>query len=234
MSSIARREQTEDAAHVAKQDVERDAALSVRQRVAKRVLDLCLAVPLLVLCAPFFILLAICIRVDSRGPFLFRQKRVGLLGREFELLKFRTMQVGSDAVHRAYVREWMHAGEDARQRNGEFKLADDARITRVGRVLRQYSLDELPQLINVVLGDMSLVGPRPALPYEVEDYVTWQRERLRVPPGITGLWQVSGRNRLSFQEMMMMDITYVKTQSPLRDLSILLRTLPVVLRGTGN
>lgn len=232
MNSIANSRMTQPC--VAEPAAHRDTNSSISQRIMKRTLDLCIAIPLLLMCAPAFLVIGCGIRVDSRGPALFRQKRVGLLGKRFELLKFRTMYLGSDEVHRAYVREWMHAGQDARQFNGEFKLADDVRITRIGRILRKYSLDEFPQLLNVVLGDMSLVGPRPALPYEVADYEPWQRERLGVPPGITGLWQVSGRNQLTFDEMVALDIEYARTASVWTDLRILLRTIPVVLRGTGN
>lgn len=211
-----------------------DVTLPRLHRFAKRSLDLILSCLLLLLCAPAFLVIMICIRLDSCGPALFRQKRIGLLGREFEFLKFRTMFVGADDVHRAYVREWMHAGERARQPNGEFKLSRDQRITRVGRFLRRYSIDELPQLLNVLRGEMSLVGPRPALGYEVADYEPWQRDRLCVPPGITGLWQVSGRNRLSFEEMVKLDIRYARNCSLWLDFHILLRTLPTVLRGTGH
>ena len=206
----------------------------MNQPLAKRCLDLLLSSLLLLLCAPAFLVVVICIRLDSHGPAFFRQKRVGLAGKEFELFKFRTMLDCRDEVHREYVREWMHSGEGARQRNGEFKLAEDQRITSIGRLLRRYSIDELPQLINVLCGEMSLVGPRPALAYEVADYEPWQRERLGVRPGITGLWQVSGRNQLSFHEMVVLDIQYVQLGSFWNDLYILLRTIPTVLRGTGH
>jgi lipopolysaccharide/colanic/teichoic acid biosynthesis glycosyltransferase len=204
------------------------------QSLVKRILDLAIAVPLLLVSLPLFAVIALWIRRTSSGPAWFHQQRIGYLGRPFTLLKFRTMSSGDDAVHRAYVRQWMHEGKHAQQPHGYFKLADDPRITRVGRFLRRYSLDELPQLINVVRGEMSLVGPRPALPYEVADYEPWQRERLQVRPGLTGLWQVSGRNRLSFDRMVKLDVLYIRTQSTFGDLSILMKTASVVLQGTGH
>ncbi len=171
---------------------------------------------------------------------LFRQWRVGAGGRRFQVLKFRTMTDGaSEAAHRDYVRRLLREDEAA-PGNGNgggdavFKLVDDKRITRVGRWLRKTSLDELPQLFNVLVGDMSLVGPRPPLAYEVEAYEHWQFDRLGVKPGITGLWQVSGRNRLTYRRMCELDAEYVRTWSVLLDLRIMLRTVPVVLMNSGK
>lgn len=205
------------------------------QSLLKRGLDLTIALPSLIAVSPLLAILGLWIRRSSEGPALFRQRRIDYRGRVFTMLKFRTMSLsGDEALHRAYVRRWIHDGERAQQPDGSFKIADDPRITRVGGFLRRYSLDELPQLINVVRGEMSLVGPRPALAYEVEEYEPWQRERLRVRPGLTGLWQVSGRNRLSFERMVKLDVLYIRTRSFFGDLGILLKTASIVLRGTGH
>lgn len=156
-------------------------------------------------------------------------------GRIFLFIKFRTMRAGADdSVHRDYQRKYI-AGQPDTNRGDEvrpvYKLHDDPRVTRVGHVLRRLSLDELPQLLNVLRGDMSVVGPRPPIPYEVEAYELWHRKRLDMKPGLTGLWQVSGRNRLSFDEMVRLDLFYIENWSLLLDLKIILRTLPVMLRG---
>jgi lipopolysaccharide/colanic/teichoic acid biosynthesis glycosyltransferase len=141
---------------------------------------------------------------------------------------------GSDDAHREYTQQWICEGEGARQQNGAFKLEHDSRVTRPGCFLRKYSFDELPQLLNVLRGDMSLVGPRPAMAYEVAEYAPWQRERLNAPPGISGLWQVSGRNQLSFARMVELDLEYIRNWSLMNDIRILFRTIPVVLFGTGH
>ncbi len=156
-------------------------------------------------------------------------------GRVFLFYKFRTMRVDADdAAHREYQRRFIAGAPDANLGDDErpaYKLRGDTRVTRVGNVLRRLSLDELPQLLNVVRGDMSIVGPRPPIPYEVEAYDLWHRKRLDMKPGLTGLWQVSGRNRLSFEEMVRLDLYYIENWSLLLDLKIILRTLPVMLRG---
>jgi lipopolysaccharide/colanic/teichoic acid biosynthesis glycosyltransferase len=153
------------------------------------------------------------------------------------MLKLRTMKTSAaDSVHRQYVQRWISDGRKANaDDNGGtvFKLANDSRVTSVGRILRKFSLDELPQLFNVVRGDMSLIGPRPALPYEVEHYQDWHRRRLEGLPGITGLWQVSGRNQISFDEMVKLDVKYLEDWSLATDIQILFRTIPVLLRGEG-
>ena len=164
-------------------------------------------------------------------------------GTPFELLKFRTMRPASDAAHREYVSRWISPARRAGangvsdriyQRDEIYKMTDDPRITRLGAILRRFSLDELPQLINVLRGEMSLIGPRPAIPYEVAMYQDWHRRRLTALPGLTGLWQVSGRNRLSFDEMVRLDIDYIDHWSLARDLAILARTPRAVMRGDGR
>jgi exopolysaccharide biosynthesis polyprenyl glycosylphosphotransferase len=194
--------------------------------LGKRALDLAVAVPLVMLLAPLFALLAVLIRVDSPGPAFFRQRRVGKGGAAFTLWKFRTM--ATDAEARLDALRAAGAGGD-----GLFKLADDPRVTRVGRWLRRTSLDELPQLINVLRGEMSLVGPRPALPREVAEFDDFTLRRLRVTPGITGLWQVSGRSDTSFATYSRLDAYYAENRTLAGDLAILGRTLPAVLRSKG-
>ena len=197
---------------------------------AKRVLDVSLGAIALVLSAPLLVLAAIAIRISSHGPVLFRQRRIGQAGKPFTMWKFRSMRVtNDDSTHRAYVRAMLLGGEQLPSgRLGLHKLDDD-RVTAVGRLLRRTSVDELPQLFNVLRGDMSLVGPRPALPWEVELFSPVDRVRFDVKPGITGLWQVSGRSRLTMRQALELDRAYVTQQSLLLDLKILLKTLPVVL-----
>jgi exopolysaccharide biosynthesis polyprenyl glycosylphosphotransferase len=209
--------------------------LSGAARVTKRGFDIAVSLAALVLLSPLWLVIAALIKLDSKGGVFYRQERVGMDGRVFLFLKFRTMRADSDdSVHRDYQRKLIagrpdtNLGDDARP---VYKLRDDPRVTRTGRVLRRLSLDELPQLLNVLRGEMSLVGPRPPIPYEVEAYELWHRKRLDVKPGLTGLWQVSGRNRLSFDEMVRLDLFYIENWSPLLDLKIILRTLPVMLRG---
>jgi lipopolysaccharide/colanic/teichoic acid biosynthesis glycosyltransferase len=206
-------------------------------RVFKRAIDVLGSILALLIFSPVFLVIALAIKLNSRGPVLFRQQRVGQYGALFTFLKFRSMYTNSDPrSHMEYVRR-MIAGEAKKQPsngNGEgvYKLTDDDRITRVGAFLRRSSLDELPQLFNVLKGEMSLVGPRPPLPYEVAVYDLWHRRRLlEAKPGITGLWQVSGRNRIDFDEMVRLDLTYAKTWSPWLDVKILLRTPRAVLEG---
>ena len=205
----------------------REMAFPRHQQVVKRVMDVLLASTALVLLAPLMALIALAIKVDSpQGPVLFRQVRVGKDGRYFYLYKFRSMVPEAEAL-----KPRLAAMNEA---DGPlFKIRNDPRLTRVGRVLRRFSLDELPQFFNVVRGDMSLVGPRPALPEEVAHYEPWHRKRLTVLPGITGLWQISGRSDLTFDEMMLLDIYYVEHWSLLLDLRILLLTVPKVILGEG-
>ena len=203
-------------------------AVAMGTTFAKRGLDLIGASALVIVSLPLWVAIAIGIKLTSAGPVFFRQERVGLKGSTFTLLKFRTMHDGvSDAPHRAFITQMIVSNMtsvDATPDDGAFKLAGDHRITRIGRLLRRTSLDELPQLLNVLRGEMSLVGPRPAIAYEIDSYEPWQRERLDVLPGITGLWQVSGRNRLSYNEMCKLDVEYVRHRTLIQDIGIMLRT----------
>lgn len=202
--------------------------------VLKRALDVVIAAVAIALLLPVFLVLTALIRVDSPGPALFRQTRLGRGGRPFTMYKLRTMSSDADeSVHKAYVERLLTAGNSATPLAGDlYKLDGDRRITTVGAVLRRSSLDELPQLINVLRGDMSLVGPRPALPYEAQLMPTRHLARFQVRPGITGLWQVSGRNRLTMRQALDLDVVYVETWSLGRDFGIMLRTVPAVLRGS--
>jgi exopolysaccharide biosynthesis polyprenyl glycosylphosphotransferase len=201
--------------------------------VTKRAMDIAGSVLALLLFAPVLLAIALAIRVTSKGPVFFRQNRVGQSGEEFVFFKFRTMHVDNDPrVHQQYVRQLI-AGRAQRHPNGNgkgvYKLTKDSRITCIGRFLRRTSLDELPQLFNVLRGEMSLVGPRPAIAYEVEAYDTWHRQRIfEAKPGITGLWQVNGRSHVNFDEMVRLDLQYARTWSPWMDLKILMRT-PVAM-----
>ncbi|MFN8024891.1 MAG: sugar transferase [Acidimicrobiia bacterium] len=196
------------------------------QRLVKGAFDRIVSAVLLVLLSPVLLVLAIVVRTGSRGPALYRQRRVGLLGREFTMYKFRTMVVGADEQ----VDDLAHLNES----DGVlFKIRDDPRTTRSGRFLRKHSLDELPQLWNVLVGDMSIVGPRPPLPSEVQRYGTDAQRRLLVKPGMSGLWQVSGRAELSWDESVRLDLYYVENWSPLLDAQILWRTVGAVVRGRG-
>jgi lipopolysaccharide/colanic/teichoic acid biosynthesis glycosyltransferase len=200
----------------------------------KRCFDLVVGGLALLLLSPLLVLVGIAIRLTSRGPALIRQERIGYRRRPFQMFKFRTMCChADDAAHRAYVASMLNGDEPCRAENGVYKLVDDPRITGVGRFLRRSSLDELPQLINVVMGTMSLVGPRPMLPWEVELLGPEQMVRYEVPPGVTGLWQVSGRNALTMVQALELDREYVQRHCFRLDLAILLRTVPVVLTGRG-
>ncbi|MFN2577123.1 MAG: sugar transferase [Pyrinomonadaceae bacterium] len=209
--------------------------LSSGARIVKRTSDLVIATLALTVLSPLWLLIALLIKLDSRGPVFYKQERVGMDGRIFLFYKFRSMRVGSeDTLHREYQRAYINGRPDSNLGDDDrpvFKLRADDRITRVGKLLRKTSLDELPQLFNVVRGDMSIVGPRPPIPYEVENYQLWHRKRLDMKPGITGLWQVSGRNRLPFDEMVRMDLYYIENWSLLLDIKIVLQTLPVMWRG---
>jgi lipopolysaccharide/colanic/teichoic acid biosynthesis glycosyltransferase len=199
----------------------------------RRTTDFLVATLLLLLATPLLVLIALAIRIDSKGPVLFRQRRVGRGQREFTIFKFRTMCHDADATrHRKYV-QTLIGGNSQAERGRLYKLSVDDRVTRVGRVLRSWSLDELPQLINVLRGQMALVGPRPVIPYEVEMYPKDYLRRFAVKPGLTGLWQVSGRNERTYDEMVSFDIEYAEADSLLLDLRILIKTVPVVLRRQG-
>lgn len=212
--------------------------LTDAERLVKRISDILIALVAIILTAPIWIVSAILIKLDSTGGVLFRQERVGMDGRLFLCYKFRTMRQGADdTVHReAYIKN-IEGHSEANSGDEESpvfgKVKDDPRVTRIGKFLRRTSLDELPQLLNVLRGDMSVVGPRPPIPYEVVEYDIHHRRRLDMKPGITGLWQVSGRNRLSFQEMVDIDLFYIENWSLWLDLKIVLLTLPAILRGDG-
>ena len=205
----------------------------------KRIMDIVGSALALVLFLPLLLLIALAIKLTSKGPVFFRQKRVGQYGEQFVFLKFRSMYVNNDAsVHKAYVKQLIAGSAQSHPANGSgegvYKLTRDARITRIGSFLRRTSLDELPQFINVLKGEMSLVGPRPAIAYEVEAYDIWHRRRvLEAKPGITGLWQVNGRSRIKFDDMVRLDLRYAKTWSPWMDLKILMRTPAAVVFGDG-
>ncbi len=204
----------------------KDVAIRGWNLVIKRALDIVLSVAALVLGAPLHLLIALAIKLDSRGPIFFTQKRIGRKGRPFTVFKFRTMHERAEVE-----KDRLTALNEA---SGPlFKIRDDPRVTRVGRLLRRASLDELPQIINILLGEMSWVGPRPGTPDEVARYLPWQRKRLEVLPGLTGLWQASGRSDLSFEQMIRLDIYYIENWSLWLDLVILLRTIPAVILGKG-
>jgi exopolysaccharide biosynthesis polyprenyl glycosylphosphotransferase len=212
--------------------------LSDAERFTKRAFDILISAVLLVLLSPIWIAISILIKLDSRGSVLFKQERVGMDGRKFLCYKFRTMKTDADEeLHREAYRKNIegateaNAGDDEKPVFG--KVKNDPRVTRFGRFLRRTSLDELPQFLNVLIGDMSIVGARPPIPYEVEDYDIKHRKRLDMKPGITGLWQVSGRNRLTFEEMVQIDLYYIENWSLWLDLKIILLTLPAILRGDG-
>ena len=211
--------------------------------LVKRAIDIVGSIVGLILFSPFFLAIAILVKLTSPGPILFRQERVGLYGKKFTFLKFRTMQVNNDPrVHEEYVKKLIAGTVDGGSDDGNgggcskpvFKITNDKRVTQVGRILRKTSLDELPQFINVLLGDMSLVGPRPPIPYEVRNYDIWHRCRVvEVKPGITGLWQVMGRSTTSFDEMVRLDIRYSREWSIWLDLKILAMTPWAVFKGKG-
>jgi lipopolysaccharide/colanic/teichoic acid biosynthesis glycosyltransferase len=203
--------------------------------LGKRLFDLAAAFAVLILLSPLLILVAATVRLNTPGPALIQQTRLGQRRRQFVLYKFRTMYLGSsDDVHREYVRKLLTQDHPpVGGRRGLYKLEGDARVTPVGRLLRRTSIDELPQLFNVIRGDMSLVGPRPPLPWEAELIGQVYDQRFRVPPGLTGLWQVSGRNRLTMKQGLDLDMEYVRRQSFSLDLAILLKTVPVVLTTRG-
>jgi lipopolysaccharide/colanic/teichoic acid biosynthesis glycosyltransferase len=204
-------------------------------RAAKRAMDLLLASGMLLAFSPVMVVIALLIRLTSPGPVLFRQVRVGYWQSPFVMLKFRTMHQGiDDTIHRSYVTA-MLTGQiaSAEAERGIFKLTRDPRVTSIGSFLRRTSLDELPQLINVLRGQMSLVGPRPVLPWEGKLFEPWDRVRFAVRPGITGLWQVTGRNALMMQQALDLDVEYALRRTILLDLVILLRTIPSVLFRRG-
>ena len=204
-------------------------------RLAKRMLDLSAALLCLIVLCPLLLTVGVLIRLNTPGPALFRQTRLGKDRRTFVLYKFRTMYTGcSDDAHREYVRKLLTEDQPPDGgRNGVFKLDGDDRITPIGRLIRRTSIDELPQLLNVIRGDMSLVGPRPALAWEADMFDAVYFARFAVPPGLTGLWQVSGRNSLTMRQGLELDLEYVRSHSLALDLKILFKTVPVVLSTHG-
>jgi lipopolysaccharide/colanic/teichoic acid biosynthesis glycosyltransferase len=201
----------------------------------KRALDIFGSLFALVAFLPLFVVIPILIKLTSKGPVLFCQTRVGQFGREFKFYKFRSMKVSNDhSIHEQYVSKLIAGHNDAGQKNGTYKLTNDPRVTPIGRVLRKTSLDELPQFINVLLNDMSLVGPRPPLPYEYRRYRPWHKRRvLELKPGITGIWQVEGRSRTTFDEMVRLDLKYSYERSLWLDLKLLVQTPVAMFSGNG-
>jgi lipopolysaccharide/colanic/teichoic acid biosynthesis glycosyltransferase len=217
---------------------ERDESKKVHRKT-KRAMDIVGSLAALVLLAPLFLIVALAVKLTSKGPILFRQRRIGQYGKSFTFLKFRSMYVGNDAgIHREYVKQLI-AGKAERQssngnQEGVYKLTKDPRVTSIGAFLRKTSLDEIPQFLNVLRGEMSLVGPRPPVPYEVESYDFWHRRRvLEAKPGITGLWQVKGRSRVKFDDMVRLDLQYARTWSPWLDVKIMLQTPGAMVIGEG-
>ena len=208
-------------------------------RILKRTIDIAGSVAALLLLSPLLLIISGLIKLTSKGPILFRQERMGQFGTRFQFLKFRSMVEGNDpTIHKEYVRSLISGkngvAQPSAKRTSVYKLTEDPRITPVGKLLRRTSLDELPQFWNVLTGDMSLVGPRPPIPYEALSYDIWHRRRvLEAKPGITGLWQVSGRSSTSFNDMVRLDLKYAKAWSLGLDIKILLRTPRVVLFGDG-
>ncbi len=204
------------------------------RQMGKRTFDIVASSIALITLSPVLASIGVLIRLDSPGPAIFRQTRVGLNGKLFTCLKFRTMVDKADeTVHQAAIKR-LWAGErlsDSPDR--AYKMSGDSRVTRVGRWLRQTSLDELPQLVNVLKGEMSIVGPRPIIPYEFELLQEWHLERHTVLPGITGLWQVRGRSRVGMEEMLALDVEYARTWSFLGDLQLIMLTIPAILTGRG-
>lgn len=211
--------------------------LNVNYLRFKRIMDVAFTLLLLPFVGFVLLIVAILVRIDSDGPILFRQKRIGQDGVEFEFLKFRSMYINNDdSQHRSAIEQFMSGSLIDASTNSAtpYKLKVDPRVTRVGKFIRKTSLDELPQFFNVLRGEMSLVGPRPPLAYEVEHYNNHDKLRLSGKPGLTGTWQVYGRSRVSFTEMVEMDISYLRQQSLLYDLKLIFLTIPVMLFGRGG
>ena len=205
----------------------------------KRIMDIIGSVAGLLVFLPVMLVIAFAIKLTSKGPILFKQKRVGLNGKEFEFLKFRSMAADNDdSIHQEYVRKLIEGKEEeineGSENNPVFKISNDPRITAIGEIIRATSLDELPQFLNALKGDMSLVGPRPPIPYELESYQSWHLRRvLEVKPGITGLWQVYGRSKTTFDEMVRMDLQYVSHRNLWLDIKLLFKTLTVIFNSDG-
>ena len=200
----------------------------------KRSVDILSAVAVLTVGAPLFIFLALAVRFSSPGPVFFRQVRLGKDGQPFTFYKFRSMHhKNDDAAHRDFAKDFISGDMSENPDRTVFKMVRDPRITPIGRFLRRSSLDELPQFLNVLRGEMSLVGPRPPISYEIEHYQDWHKDRLKVKPGLTGLWQVSGRSSVGFDEMVMLDLYYIAHWNLQLDLKIVARTVPAMVKGDG-
>ncbi len=217
---------------------------AIRNRIAesvsticKRCIDIAGSLAGILLFSPFFIIIPLVIKLTSRGSIFFKQTRVGQFGRQFTLIKFRTMKESNDNdIHKKFIRQFIKNSNNSAARGPavEFKIKDDPRITWIGRFLRKSSLDEIPQFFNVLCGTMSLVGPRPAIPYEIDEYDIWHRRRVfEVKPGITGMWQIKGRSRTDFNNMVRMDIQYIKKWSPIMDIRLILKTPLALLSAKG-
>jgi len=208
------------------------------ETLMRRLVDVAGAAAVLMAVAPFLAAIAVAVKISSPGPIFYRQERVGRFGRRFTMYKFRTMVAGNDpTIHREYLKSYIRNGDAASvSADGTkiYKLTSDPRVTRIGSWLRAFSLDELPQLWNVLRGEMSLVGPRPCLPYEWELYRPWQRRRLDAMPGCTGLWQVTARSHVTFEEMVILDLHYAHHGSVGRDLWLIAQTIPAMVRGRGS
>ena len=199
---------------------------NILYEVIKRIIDIVASFTGLILLSPLILIVSMLIKLESKGEVIFKQKRVGLNGKEFYMYKFRSMVINAEELKAEL--------ESQNEMSGPmFKMKDDPRITKIGKFIRKTSIDELPQLINVIKGDMSLVGPRPSLPKEVEEFETWMRERLEVKPGLTCIWQVSGRNNIDFEDWMKLDIKYVRERSFKLDIKLILKTV-LVLFGDKN
>jgi lipopolysaccharide/colanic/teichoic acid biosynthesis glycosyltransferase len=199
--------------------------------LVKRLIDMTTSATILVLLSPVWLVIGVAIRATSTGPALFKRTVVGQAGRKFTYFKFRTMRQGDDSHHREWLKDFVT--RDSAYASGDFKVRDDPRVTRLGRFLRRSSLDEVPQLINVLKGDMSVVGPRPPIEYEYELYDERAKQRLSVKPGITGLYQVTARSRVPFSKMLELDLEYIQKRSLWLDLSIMLRTPLAMIIGRG-
>ena len=211
-------------------------------KIVKRAIDILGSLFSILLFLPFFIVIPMLIKLTSRGPIIFRQERLGQFERPFSFLKFRSMCVNNDfTIHKNYVQNLIKKKENGLEKsnvngNGEevFKIKNDPRVTLIGRLLRRTSMDELPQFFNVLKGDMSLVGPRPPIPYELENYELWHRRRvIEIKPGITGIWQVYGRSKTTFDDMVRMDLEYINKWTPMMDIRLLLKTPIALISGKG-
>ena len=213
--------------------------INLWQQALKRVVDILVSTVLLVTGFPFLLAIFLIIKLTSKGPGFFKQKRVGKDGKLFIFLKLRTMKIDSDdSMHKEFCKKFIQDKDSEfsieEKSDKVYKIVDDPRITGVGKFLRKSGLDELPQFINILKGEMTLVGPRPPLEYEYKYYDSWHKLRLKVKPGLTGLWQVSGRSSVSFHEMVMLDLYYIEHWSLMMDLKIILKTIPVMFTGLGG